>query len=58
MESDKPGAALVAAMTTPMLGVVTSFISNLEAWLRIANLTMTLSASALALWYWWKKRKF
>lgn len=48
---------LVVAFGTPLFGLITSLLSNVEAWLRIANLTVTLIVGICAFISWLKKNR-
>ena len=50
------GAKLVVAFGTPLFGVITSTLSNIEAWLRISNLCVTLVVGICAFVSWYRKR--
>ena len=49
-------AKLTLAFGTPLFGIVTSLISNIEAWLRISNLCVTLVVGICAFASWYRKR--
>jgi len=49
-------AKLTLAFGTPLFGIFTSLISNIEAWLRISNLCVTLVVGICAFASWYRKR--
>jgi len=50
------GTKLVLAFGTPLFGIITSLLANVEAWLRILNLCVTLLVGVCAFVSWWRKR--